>query len=168
MLAALAEDLLVSGGSYTNWRCLNVGGVDYAITNVNPGAHTVTITGDSLSGAQTAIWYPYRIAGLATSCRVFQDSGRALVSADGTECIGGGRRRDRMQGHGHGDGTDLLQWKINLGASGSSKIVGISYASPSGTVALQTDTFNGTPRVGLTTDPRATIVFRYYWLGILA
>ena len=160
MLAALAEDLLIHG-SYTAWRCLNVGGVDYAITNVNPGAHTITITGDALSGSQTAIWYPYRIAGLATSARVFKDSGRALVSADGTVNIGGARRRDYMQGHFH-----------TLPAAGGGGVINIitfttvASAQSNFSGSPVTDGVNGTPRTGLTTDPRAMVVFRYLWLGV--
>ena len=42
LLAALAEEVLVHGG-YAAWLSLNLAGTDYAITNVNAGAHTVTV-----------------------------------------------------------------------------------------------------------------------------
>jgi hypothetical protein len=177
LLAALAEDLLVDNGAdtaaggwgygkgaYSNWRCLNVGGTDYAITNVNVGSHTITITGDALAGAQTAIWYPYRIAGAATSARVFRDSGRALVSADGRESVGGARRRDRMQGHLHqfgaGNGLQSVASGGTLVLPGAGTTIIGSNPTPS------TDGANGTPRTGATTDPRAAIVFRYLWAGV--
>jgi hypothetical protein len=185
LLAELAEDQLVetaantiAGGfgygkaAYTNWRCLNVAGVDYVITNVNPGAHTVTITGDSLSGAQTAIWYPYRIAGSATSIRLFQDAGRATVSHGTSECIGGGRRRDRTEGHRHNlmetGGTQYAG--ISSTACGSGSGASVPLVS-SGTYIrvgdALTDGTNGTPRVGGTTDPRATVIYRYVFAGVL-
>ena len=176
LLAALAEDQLretaadtAAGGygygkaGYTNWRCLNVGGTDYAITNVNVGAHTVTITGDALAGAQTAICYPYRIAGSA-SARVFQSSGEATVSQNTTECVGGFRRRDRVQGHLHtaanasSTGAQPGWWSGNQNGGA----YGISPTGP----GVSSDGANGTPRVGGTTDPRALIVFRFMWAGV--
>ncbi len=174
LLAALAEDQLVDAsaattaggwgmgkGAYTNWRCLNVGGTDYAITNVNVGAHTVTITGDSLSGAQTAIAYPYRIAGAATSARVFRVSGEVSVAAGWQEGVGGYRRRDRLQGHWHiltlkdVDGAD--HWARTTTAAAT--------AHPDNTEGPSPDGVNGTPRTGGTTDARSVVRYFYVWAG---
>ncbi|MBE3063856.1 MAG: hypothetical protein IMZ69_02415, partial [Spirochaetes bacterium] len=175
LLAALAEDQLVDAGTdtaaggwgygkaaFTNWRCLNVNGVDYAITGVSTAAHTTTITGDSLSGAQTAIWYPHRIAGSTTSARVFRDSGRATVAADGRESIGGARQRDRMHGHWH---------MMVIGTVGGAGYVAMDMAETSNDASIikapYTDGVNGTPRTGPTTNPRASIVWRYLWAVVL-
>jgi hypothetical protein len=173
LLAALAEEELVDvamgKGGFTAWRCLNVGGTDYAITGVSTAGHTATITGDSLSGAQTAIWYPHRIAAQATKIRLFQQSGEATVAHGTSECIGGGRRRDRGQGHYHSPLSPGVQFP-------SSVVSGGSYQGPAGgttqvfgntTGAPATDGTNGTPRTGPTTDPRATVVFRYLNAGVL-
>jgi hypothetical protein len=182
LLAALAEDYLVHTGANTVsggfgygasgsvWRSLNVGGTDYAIAagGVNPGAHTVTITGDSLSGAQTAIWYPYRIAGVATSARVFQDSGRATVSAGAQECVGGGRRRDRIQGHWHTSNTGPgIVSAPGTGGNVTATAGGSVWTTGAYMAAAVTDTANGNPRLGGTTDTRANVVFRFIWAAVM-
>jgi hypothetical protein len=170
LLAALAEEELVDvamgKSAYTAWRCLNVGGTDYAITGVSTAGHTVTITGDSLSGAQTAIWYPHRIAAQATKIRLFQQSGEATVAHGTSECIGGSRRRDRGQGHFHSISAGALGQSVQAGGNaypinGSGNINTAFASTPI------TDTVNGTPRMGATTDPRATVVFRYLNAGVL-
>jgi hypothetical protein len=180
LLAALADDLLVdsaadtlAGGwgygksAYSNWRALNVGGTDYAITNVNVGAHTITITGDALAGAQTAIFYPNRIAGDTTKARTFRDSGRASVSADGREAVGGTRRRDRMQGHYHGisDGTGLVA-KKDPGGSTDDNIAAAKWIQTASITGPSTDGTNGTPRTGGTTEPRSAVRYRYLFAGV--
>ena len=175
LLAALAEEELVDvamgKSAFTAWRCLNVGGTDYAITGVSTAGHTVTITGDSLSGAQTAIWYPHRIAAQATKIRLFQQSGEATVAHGTSECIGGGRRRDRGQGHWHqvwsttSAGGSLFLWN----GAGVSTSLATGKVQEFGMNAddIITDGTNGTPRTGPTTDPRATVVFRYLNAGVL-
>jgi hypothetical protein len=181
LLAALAEDQLretaaataaggygYGKGAYTNWRCLNVGGTDYAITNVNVGAHTITITGDALAGAQTSICYPYRKAG-STDARVFQSSGEATVSQNTTECVGGFRRRDRGQGHWHHlihPAAAGAQNRMGAAADGNGATTDDFTLKNSTVLEPVTDTTNGTPRTGGTTDPRALIVFRYMHSGV--
>lgn len=162
LLTALLEEKEVHG-SYSNWLSINIAGTDYVITNVNPAAHTVTVTGTPSSGAQTAIVYPYHIAGTSASARIRKHQGRALIShgdPDG-ECIAGLRRRDRMQGHKH-------TFKIsNAGSSTGAQITSASsldYGQNNLGARVEepiTDGTNGTPRVGETTDPRATVVYCY-------
>lgn len=175
LLDILAEEQLadVAAGksAYTNWRCINVAGTDYVITNVNRAAHTITVSGTPTSGSQTAIVYPYRIAGSTTTARIFKDSGRATMTPDGITYGGGMRRRDRLQGHYHDlyyydDVTNLA----STGATAVSRILGASASSVKATSldkirAPITDGTNGTPRTGPTTDPAASIVYRYMWAG---
>ena len=86
--------------SGTAQRCINVGGVDYAITNASPGGYTITVSGTPASGSQTCILYPYRIAGSTTSVRLPRLSGFVGVAQydyDGN-FVAGFRKMDQMQG----------------------------------------------------------------------
>jgi len=169
-LAALAEEQAVHG-SYTAWLCVNVAGTDYVITNVNAGARTITVTGSPATGSQTVIIYPYRIAGSSTTARLRRDSARAFVgsfqeTADGTAdraLCAGMRARDREQGHRHyiyggqtaiaamGNGTPAMGATVpNIDVTGVCK-------------DLYNDGTNGTPRTGLTTDPRTIAGAVYMW-----
>ena len=168
-LAAMAEDNLVHG-SYTNWRCGNAAGVDIAITNVNPAAHTVTFASAPTSGSITLIFYHRRIAG-STAARVFKDSGRTLMSPDGTLRVAGLRRRFHMQGHLHGAGY-FTSGGTNSGAG--PYIVGTASATGrtanSGEISISaaiTDGPNGTPITGPETEPNSTTVYRAMWAQTL-
>ena len=173
VLAALAEDQLVHG-SYSNWRSITLPGAigditagDYAITDVDPVARTIdfafTAGDNSGSGVFTVNFYPHRIVGSTTTARVFEINGRTLVSAgdaDG-EAFAGLLRRDRAQGHRHSAMID----------SNSGAYDGSFGTTPRGTTDQLlltggvrdpvTDTTNGVPRVGLTTDPRSMIGHLY-------
>lgn len=163
LLAALAEDLAVHG-SYTSWLCINVAGTDYAITNVNTGAHTVTVSGSPTTGSQTAIVYPHRISGSTTTARLLRISGRALMSPDGTLRIAGTRRRHHVQGHRHAPLSPALNY---FGAgTGAAPVGGSTGASPATTGDPITDGTNGTPITGPETEPNNTTAFIYTWAGV--
>src|SRR6185436_9136387 len=88
-----------SGGDYSGGRCINVAGTDYAITAVNTGARTITVTGTPTAGSQTVIFYPFRIAGSTTSVSLHRLSDFVPVAAgdsDGVE-IAGMRHMDAGQ-----------------------------------------------------------------------
>ena len=169
-LAVIAEENAVHG-SYTNWLCINIAGTDYVITNVNAGARTITVTGTPTSGSQTAIVYPYRIAGSSTTARLRRDSTRAFVgsqqeTADGTTdralCVGM-RARDRLQGHYHNASTVGINITATAGGVGSLYSGG---AVTLNTVGPISDGIDGTPRTGLTTDPRTVAGYIYLGCGV--
>lgn len=169
LVAAIAEDALKLG-SYK--RCINIGGTDYAITAATPGSHTLTVTGSPSSGAQTAIMYPYRIAGSATSARVFKDTGSANMTPDGMRYVAGLQVRDRTQDHWH-NGIAFEDSAV----TGGGAIAELGFRSKS---KAQTNDINwwgagspcasptgGTPRTGATTDPNAAIRYRVMHAGVL-
>jgi hypothetical protein len=171
LLAALAEDELVHGG-YTNWLSINIAGTDYAITNINVGARTVTVTGTPPTGAQTGIIYPYRITGSTTTARLRRISGRSFV---GTEALSGDtpdrmllaglRARDRGQGHRHNpiSGKGAFQ---HYAAGGHNYGNLTPYAEDVSTTGDPvTDGTNGTLRTGKTTEPRTYPGYVYIWAG---
>jgi len=158
LLAAFYEEMLVHG-SYTNFRCVNIGGVDYSVTNVNPGARTITVSGSPATGTQTLIVYHHRIAGSTTTARVFKDQGRATMSWDGVTYINGLRRRDRFQGHSHGNLIPTAAVAQYTGAGGG-------FIGPSGAIVVpSSDGTNGPPRTGPVTEPNSTGVYRYIYGG---
>lgn len=165
LLAALAEEVLVHGG-YGSWLSLNVGGTDYAITDIDTSTREVTVSGSPSGGAQTCICYPYRIAGSGTTARLRQVAGRALAAHDGDECLAGLRRRDRMQGHYHDPlgaapfvgGTGGLN---NTNAGSGAAI----WETRTTTGVPSADGANGDPRTGETTDARAFVGYLYLWGG---
>jgi hypothetical protein len=159
MLAALAEDVVIQG-SYTNWRCINIAGTDYAITNVAAASHTVTVSGSPTTGSQTAIFYHRRIAG-STAARTFKDSGRALMSPDGTLRIAGLRRRFHMQGHVHGIGPASSATNTGGGVGNATALTSIVSTGP------LTDGTNGTPITGPETEPNSSTVYRAMWAQTL-
>lgn len=168
LLAALLEDELVHG-SYTNWLSVNIAGTDYAITNVNTGSRTLTVTGTPASGAQTAIVYPYRIAGSSTTARLRKVGGRALMSHsdDDGELLSGLRRRDRMQGHWH-DITGLAGAKTGTTSTAGANrnwFAGNGGGTTGGVEGPITDGANGTPRTGKSTIPPLAAGYLYIWGG---
>ncbi len=174
-LAALAEDVLVHGG-YSGWLCINIGGTDYAITNVNAGARTITVTGTPPAGAQIGTVFPYRIAGSSTTARLRRMSARALVGTEAeagdstAEHLAGMRRRDRGQGHLHyaGEGNNAQTGRYGEQSGLTSTNARYSASAGAGTISNKTsaamdDGTNGTPRTGLTTDPRSYAGYLYIW-----
>jgi hypothetical protein len=161
-LAAIVEDAVVQGG-YTSYRGADINGTTYAIASVDTLNHRFTVTGSPTTGAQTCIFYANRIAGSTTTVRTYKDSGRVLMSPDGTLRINGMRRRFHMQGHLHnvgnsaggliGAGSDRYGWAANPN----------TYASGSAI----TDGPNGTPIIGPETEPNSTTAFRAMWAGAL-
>lgn len=96
ILAALLEDNLFEA-SYTNWRTVNIAGTDYAITDVDGVTREITVTGTPATGAQTANFYPYRIAGSTTTARLLKADGLVLATAGASGRVAGLRMRDAMQ-----------------------------------------------------------------------
>jgi hypothetical protein len=107
VLAALVEDAYYNDRAQGNtgsvdWGhapTVNVAGTDYVITGINLGTSVVTVTGSPTTGAQTAIFYTHRVAGSATTARMFEATGLAIHSPgddDGLFVVGR-RRRDQMQ-----------------------------------------------------------------------
>ena len=148
LLLALAEDNLVHG-SYTNWRTItlpaDIGNVlagDYAITDVDPVTREIQFAAAVAdgSGAVTAVceFYPHRIAGSSTTARLFECSGRAIVSAGTTEDFSGLRQRDQMQRTiGTFGATTSASGSSGIGLvrSDSSILSGVFSVSDSGTTA---------------------------------
>lgn len=109
ILDALSEDNLVHG-SYANWRSITLSGAigdisagEYALTDVDPLTRTVSFAfvagNNSGSGSFTSSFYTNRVPGSATTARVYEATGRTLVSANGSDSdyINGLRKRDAMQ-----------------------------------------------------------------------
>jgi hypothetical protein len=162
MLAALVEDLVVHGGTATNWRTINIAGTDYAIASISTSSLTVTVSGSPTTGSQTAIFYHRRIAGSTTTARVFKDSGRVTMSPDGTLRVAGLRRRFHMQGHKH---TSLSQ---GIASGGNAAPASPAGTSDSGYVGIPiTDGTNGTPITGAETEPNSSTVYRAMWAQTL-
>lgn len=178
LLAALAEDYLVHGSTYTNWHSINVAGTDYTITNINTGAGTITVSGTPTAGSQTAIMYAYRITGSTTSARLYADTGRALMSLDGNLRVSGLRRRFHMHGHYHGErvGADgaladsnTLSTAVRAGAASTSAAQLRAAATQTITHTIKdpiADPTNGTPVTGPETEPNSSTVFREVWAGV--
>lgn len=193
LISLLQSDAVVSGyingGEIANFaggadystpstqRCINVAGIDYAITGVTALSRTITVSGTPASGAQTVSVYTYRVAGSATTARLFRIAGFVGVAAGdaGGEVIGGFRKMDRGQGHKHN-----FIW-----ASGGGAVAAIStFSSVAGTKGVSaftaggfdsfaidsvpsTDSTNGIIRTGKTTDPRTAGMYFYTYAGIL-
>ena len=173
ILDALSEDNLVHA-SYSNWRSITLAGAigdisagEYALTDVDPLLRTVSFafsSGDnSGSGAFTSNFYTNRIEGSATTARVYEATGRTLVSANDGENISGLRRRDRFQGHWHdvennaGNGLQI----VGEQAAGANSTIEASGVHDYLAREAQTDTVNGTQRTGITTDPRSAVGHLY-------
>ena len=187
ILAALSEELLAHGNTYTGWRTIsvvNLGGSipagDYAITGISTIARTITFsytTGNASGGATTVNFYAYRITGSTTSALVYKAQGRTLMStgdldeetpySQQNEIIIGLRKRSRFQGH-------LLNGSVSgipVGTGGSTAAA-LTYSVNSQTFQnhvaaefLVTDLSNGTPRIGKTTDPKSMGAALFIWLG---
>ncbi len=172
VLSVLGEDNLVHG-DYASWRSITlpdaIGDItagEYALTDVDPAARTVsfafTAGNNSGAGAFVVSFYQHRIPGSGTTARVFERPGGVMVAANDAdgECIAGMRRRDRGQGHYHdplpGYPNFIMDTDENTGTTSGT---GRSYNTTTGNPT--TDTVNGTPRTGKTTDPRALVGHMY-------
>lgn len=180
-LAALGEDQAVHG-SYTNWRSItlasaigNITAGDYAITNVNPSARTISFafTAANASGAVSASaeFFPFRIPGSTTTARIF--TGRGLTmhganDANGYFVSGGLRRRGSLQEHAHSYRIDNSNIFLALTAGGTGFVGGINTQSlQSAQTANTVDNGFGTPRTAAETHGPALTVHLYMHLGRL-
>lgn len=98
IIAALEEDRLANGGSFTDWRTVDINTVTFAIAGIDVGTRTITVTGTPSAGSQEAQFYPHRIAGSTTTARLHSWVGRVLAGAGAADVISGLLRRDQMQG----------------------------------------------------------------------
>ena len=166
-----------SGADYSTastQRCINVAGIDYAITGVTALSRTITVSGTPASGAQTVSVYTYRVAGAATTARLFRIGGFAGIAAGdaGGEVVGGFRRMDRGQGHTHelqvlNSGPLAGQYVPTLALQNANTINDTAITGNLFIKNPKTDTTNGTPRTGKTTDPRTAGMYFYTYAGIL-
>lgn len=175
LLADLVEDAKVHGGdveteNYTNGRSINIAGVDYAITAVNGGARTITVSGSPAAGSQTVLFFPHRIAGSTTTARLFRVSGRSIVAqgdADGT-LISGLRRRSFIQGiqfpGALPSGAKWFDVYQQTGGGWPSEVTPGSFADRKTGAPVELLSF-GTPRIGKNTEPRALAAYLYIWGG---
>jgi hypothetical protein len=189
LLALIVNDAIVTnyidGGEIANFlngatyavaaaqRTVTISAVDYTITAVDTVARTITVSVNPPAGAQNLSVFPYRIAGNANAARFLQIAGFVGVAAGdaGGEVVGGFRKMDRKQEHSYGtSSTRVLQ---TTGLDGNSPTAN---ATPNhrmvdirdgGGVELVpiSDTVNGTPRLGKTTDPRTAGQYAYTWGG---
>jgi hypothetical protein len=146
-------------------RTITISGVDYAITGADAVARTLTVSVNPPAGAQTATCYTYRVAGAATTARLLRIAGFVGVAAGdaGGEVVGGFRKMDRGQSHRHvlkGGQTSILGLSDNTPVMGATA----AFGDRTGNVLnVSTDTINGTPRTGKTTDPRTAGQYAYTW-----
>jgi len=160
----------LNGATYadaTQQRTITIAGTDYVITGADAVARTLTVSVNPPAGAQVATCYTYRVAGAATTARLLRIAGFVGVAAGdaGGEVVGGFRKMDRGQGHRMGP----LAPATNLYSS-TGGVTNTLYASaPAGGLLSATtgdpvtDTVNGTPRTGKTTDPRTAGQYAYTW-----
>lgn len=165
-LVAQSPTYSVDFSTASTRRTVNVAGTDYAITAVNLLTPSITVSGTPASGSQTVSCYTYRIAGSSTTARLHRLSGFVGVIAgdvDG-EHVGGWRKMDQVQGHWH------AQWATNTGntttGSGGQVASATSFQGNNMVRDAVTDTVNGTPRTGKTTNPRSHSLYAYTAAGI--
>jgi hypothetical protein len=149
-------------------RCINLDGTDYRITNASATSINFSLTSEPGNGTYTLKVYPYRVAGSSTTARLFKISGSALIAAgdSGGEVVGGFRKMDRGQGHWHapyGNGTSVAG---NGNFGGMQNGVFNFLSVNTGIRQPTTDSTNGTPRTGKTTDPRTAGMNVYTWAGL--
>jgi hypothetical protein len=152
-------------------RCINIAGTDYPIypstaaSAISITSGTIIFEGKPAGATVTASIYTYRIPG-TTNVRLRKIAGFVGVAAGdaGGEVVGGFRKMDRGQGHWHPYGK-------TPGAGTQANIEGsIGTATNDSTLYYVrnavTDTVNGTPRTGKTTDPRTAGQYAYTWAGV--
>lgn len=149
-------------------RCINIAGTDYPIVGAVPGTPALAVTGTPPSGTQTAILYPYRVAGYTDRIRLHRIAGMVKVAggdADG-EYGAGMRVMDAGQGHRHVSLHTNFATGTVLGNSSASSNNQGTYSDPT-TGDSTTDGTNGTPRTGKNTNPRAHSTYTYTWAARL-
>jgi hypothetical protein len=176
ILAALAEDVLVHGG-YTNWRTLTISGVEYPITNINTVTREITVTGSPSAGTQNVEFYPHRIVGSTTTARIFETTGRSIITPNDSSGrhIAYLRVRDRFQGHRFFSGMGTTNLSSFIYGQDTSELPGLSsglIATQTGTPDRQsitslpkTDGTNSTPRTGSTTHSPGISAHLYEHVG---
>jgi hypothetical protein len=179
ILEALSEDNLIHG-SFTNWRSVtldnsvgNIPAGEYAITDIDPLTRTIkfgaAVSDGSGSVTANCVFYTHRIPGSSTSARMFEDHGRAILSAgDGDgDYINGLRRRDQIMNHQHKNyipSKDTGGMYGNAGTNGNNYWLDPGYATgQSNAIPLSSDPYNG--RAGDYTAPRSNVTHRYIWGG---
>lgn len=161
-------------------RTVTISAVDYTITGVDTVARTITVSVNPPAGAQSLSVFPYRVAGNSNVARFLRIAGFVGVAAGdaGGEVVGGFRKMDRVHGHRHGlfgaNATATLDnptgGALAFVNPGTTKIYSTgtapTIAMDSGSIlSSTTDTVNGTPRTGKTTDPRTAGQYAYTWGG---
>ena len=157
---------------------VTIAGVNYAITNVVTSTNTVTLATAPADGSVTVEVGPTRIAGSSTSARLRKVSGFVpVVGGDGSgEVAIMMDNMDQMQGHRHGaDAVKGSSTSVIYSIGGSSSDFPVMGSTANeGVVSAKhcvqspsTDTVNGAPRTGKTTNPRTHGVGAYTYLGVL-
>jgi len=154
-------------------RTVTISAVDYTITAVDTVARTITVTVNPPAGVQSLSVYPYRVAGNANVARFLRIAGFVGVAAGDAagEIVGGFRKMDRDQATALGTGsTRILRTYAGDGNGpttvvvADTQVVALRLAGGSD-ILPQSDTVNGTPRLGKTTDPRTAGQYAYTWGG---
>lgn len=187
-LAALVEDNLVQG-SFASWRSVTLAGSignipagTYALDAIDAVARTITfdVTASNGSGSvtETVQFLIHAIEGSADA-RVFEYPAGVLVAANDSdgEAFAGLRRRDRTQGWQLGTDQDNTGAREYWGRAGGRDATADTSGSANRTNSIfettaegsalmlkaKSDGTNGTPRTGLTTDPRSYVGKLYLW-----
>lgn len=168
LLLAFSKNILSRGG-YTNWISATVGGVEYPILNVNTTTRVVQVFGTPPSGTQTVTFFPHRISGSTTTARLYEASGKSIISPNDAAglFISGMQMLGYFQGHWHayhirpvfdssagGPAIDAINQSSNMLNSFQDRI-----RSPI------TDTVNGTPRTSSETHSPSIVAHLYVWAG---
>jgi len=165
-----AGDDVADWATVSTRRCLNVAGTDYAIIGGVSATRVFTLSSAPPAGTQTVFIPTYRIPGSTTTVRLHKLTGFVgVVAGDAKgEVVAGWRKMDRGQGHRH-DAQYAVAFTNQSFAAGSNAIVLQGAASSPDTefaYSITTDTINGTPRTGRTTDPRTIGQYAYTWAAV--
>lgn len=172
LLAALDEDRIALGGTFTTWRTIDIDGTTYDITALNVTTREITVSGSPTTGTQNAIFYPHRISTSTTTARVHSWRGRSPIGAGTSELVSGFFRRDRLQGHRHfvTNGSNIESSLINYGNTVGAGGANIARSNIASGTQLEirdpnADGINGTPRTGATTHGPDVGVHIYQYGG---
>lgn len=164
LLVALAKWVLVHG-SYTNWVTVTVGGVDFAITNINTTTRAITVTGSPDAGATTCTFFPHRVPADTDTARVYAHTGKSIISpndADGLFIPGimmMGHFQDHQHAYASGGQAASISGETNdlnaAGATGGPDVASGTHAAltsesykgaVAGTYSTNIRALNGIPR----------------------
>ena len=106
LVTALTEDQLAFG-ALAAWRSVDIAGVTYEITSIDPASLAITVDGTLPLDASEIAIYPHRVAGSTTTARVHSWRGRSPIGVGTEETISGLMRRDRVEAHTHRITTSL-------------------------------------------------------------